>query len=179
MNRPCNRVHKQTNPQVRQPCLSHSSGFKACSTTRGPGRTRWEMRRARVVIRIACGRVRTARGDVAQLGEHLLCKQGVSGSSPLISTMHLVNRIGNRDLSEKRRKRKSGSSTFLILQRLKSGYRSDKLLRVHGGCLGTKSRRRTRLPAKSTGKLEANVDPVISEWGNPPGVMSRHSRLNT
>ena len=27
-----------------------------------------------------------ARGDVAQLGEHLLCKEGVRGSSPLIST---------------------------------------------------------------------------------------------
>src|SRR5438445_3844800 len=27
-----------------------------------------------------------APGDVAQLGEHLLCKQGVSGSNPLIST---------------------------------------------------------------------------------------------
>ena len=27
------------------------------------------------------------RGDVAQTGEHLLCKQGVSGSIPLISTM--------------------------------------------------------------------------------------------
>ena len=26
------------------------------------------------------------RGDVAQLGEHLLCKEGVRGSSPLIST---------------------------------------------------------------------------------------------
>ena len=25
-------------------------------------------------------------GDVAQLGEHLLCKEGVRGSSPLIST---------------------------------------------------------------------------------------------
>ena len=33
-------------------------------------------------------------GDVAQLGEHLLCKQGVGGSSPLISTMHVDNRIG-------------------------------------------------------------------------------------
>jgi hypothetical protein len=27
-----------------------------------------------------------AHGDVAQLGEHLLCKQGVAGSSPAIST---------------------------------------------------------------------------------------------
>jgi hypothetical protein len=27
-----------------------------------------------------------ADGDVAQLGEHLLCKEGVRGSSPLIST---------------------------------------------------------------------------------------------
>ena len=26
-------------------------------------------------------------GGVAQLGEHLLCKQGVSGSNPLISTI--------------------------------------------------------------------------------------------
>ena len=26
------------------------------------------------------------RGDVAQLEEHLLCKQGVVGSSPIIST---------------------------------------------------------------------------------------------
>ena len=31
-----------------------------------------------------------APGDVAQLGEHLLCKQGVSGSSPLISTSTLT-----------------------------------------------------------------------------------------
>ena len=28
-------------------------------------------------------------GDIAQLGEHLLCKQGVSGSIPLISTKGL------------------------------------------------------------------------------------------
>ena len=28
-------------------------------------------------------------GGIAQLGEHLLCKQGVSGSIPLISTMKL------------------------------------------------------------------------------------------
>jgi hypothetical protein len=27
------------------------------------------------------------RGDVAQLEEHLLCKQGVVGSSPIISTI--------------------------------------------------------------------------------------------
>src|SRR6516162_10234287 len=28
-------------------------------------------------------------GRVAQLGEHLLCKQGVRGSNPLTSTIHL------------------------------------------------------------------------------------------
>ena len=28
-----------------------------------------------------------ARGDVAQLGEHRLCKPGVGGSSPLVSTL--------------------------------------------------------------------------------------------
>ena len=31
-------------------------------------------------------------GGIAQLGEHLLCKQGVSGSIPLISTKGLSNR---------------------------------------------------------------------------------------
>ena len=46
----------------------------------------------RSVVRIHKGprsdhkRARTTLGDVAQLGEHLLCKQGVAGSSPAIST---------------------------------------------------------------------------------------------
>ena len=31
--------------------------------------------------------VRRGEGGIAQLGEHLLCKQGVDGSSPSISTM--------------------------------------------------------------------------------------------
>jgi hypothetical protein len=30
--------------------------------------------------------VRAGAGDVAQLGEHLLCKQGVVGSIPIVST---------------------------------------------------------------------------------------------
>ena len=33
------------------------------------------------------------RGDVAQLGEHLLCKEGVRGSSPLISTTISARRV--------------------------------------------------------------------------------------
>ena len=33
--------------------------------------------------------------------------------------------------------------------------------------------------AISLGKLLASVDPGISEWGNPPGVMPGHFRLNT
>ena len=32
---------------------------------------------------------RCSRGRVAQLAEHLLCKQGVRGSNPLTSTNHL------------------------------------------------------------------------------------------
>ena len=31
----------------------------------------------------------TQKGDVAQLGEHLPCKQGVKGSNPSISMMGL------------------------------------------------------------------------------------------
>ena len=34
-------------------------------------------------------------GGVAQLGEHLPCKQGVRGSNPLISTNHLKNQMVN------------------------------------------------------------------------------------
>ena len=35
-------------------------------------------------------------GAVAQLGEHLLCKQGVSGSIPLSSTIFVARRRGQR-----------------------------------------------------------------------------------
>ena len=31
-------------------------------------------------------------GGIAQLGEHLLCKQGVIGSSPIISTTYFLSR---------------------------------------------------------------------------------------
>ena len=34
-------------------------------------------------------------GAVAQLGEHLLCKQGVSGSIPLSSTIRLVLKLAD------------------------------------------------------------------------------------
>jgi hypothetical protein len=54
-----------------------------------------------------------------------------------------------------------------------------KLQRAHGGCLGTRRRRRTWKPAKSHGELDSSVDPWISEWGNPAGVMARHHILNT
>ena len=42
-------------------------------------------------------------GAVAQLGEHLLCKQGVSGSIPLSSTIFLRSRVsGPSDLPSAR-----------------------------------------------------------------------------
>jgi len=62
---------------------------------------------------------------------------------------------------------------------LRSGYRSNKLVRVRGGCLGTKSRRKTRLPAISVGELVTNDDPAVSEWGNLLEVMLERARLNT
>jgi hypothetical protein len=49
-----------------------------------------------------------------------------------------------------------------------------KLLRAHGGCLGARRRRRTWLAAISFGEPQAGVDPEISEWGNPAGVISCH-----
>jgi hypothetical protein len=41
---------------------------------------------------------------------------------------------------------------------------------ANGGCLGSKRRRRTWNPAKSSGELETCVDPEVSEWGNPAYV---------
>tara|TARA_Y100000992_G_scaffold49949_1_gene29348 strand:- start:167 stop:454 length:288 start_codon:yes stop_codon:yes gene_type:complete len=38
------------------------------------------------------------QGDVAQLEEHLLCKQGVVGSSPIISTTRYPNNMDKKDL---------------------------------------------------------------------------------
>ena len=49
-----------------------------------------------------------------------------------------------------------------------------KLLRAHGGCLGIERRRRTWLAAKSSGELQASVDPEMSEWGNPARVIPGH-----
>ena len=53
-----------------------------------------------------------------------------------------------------------------------------KILRAYGGCLGAKSRRRTRSTAKSFGEPQAGFDPEISEWGNPAGVISSNPILN-
>lgn len=42
-----------------------------------------------------------------------------------------------------------------------------KKLSAQGECLGSKRRRKTWQPAKSFGELATNIDPKISEWGNP------------
>ena len=54
-----------------------------------------------------------------------------------------------------------------------------KLVRAYGGCLGAKRRRRAWQAAISFGEPQAGLDPEIPEWGNPPGVISRHPVLNT
>jgi hypothetical protein len=54
------------------------------------------------------------------------------------------------------------------------GTRVDQAVRARGGCLGTGRRRRTWQAAKSRGELQASVDPRVSEWGNPAGVMPGH-----
>jgi hypothetical protein len=46
------------------------------------------------------------------------------------------------------------------------GYMVKKLS-AHGGCLGSKRRRKTWQPAKSLGELATSFDPGVSEWGNP------------
>ena len=49
---------------------------------------------------------------------------------------------------------------------------SRKMVRAHGGCLGTGSRRRTRQAAIVPGERHTRFDPGVSEWENPPGPTS-------
>src|SRR5438094_8049265 len=87
-------VHKQTRFRVSF-CLSHSSDFQGLKTSRGSNavRARRETSTGGAIPRSIRG-----PGDVAQLGEHLLCKQGVSGSNPLISTSTLTTELVYGDL---------------------------------------------------------------------------------
>ena len=52
----------------------------------------------------------TFEGGIAQLGEHLLCKQGVKGSNPFISTQIVESSHGRAGQSpeDRRRHRQSG-----------------------------------------------------------------------
>ena len=56
------------------------------------------------------------------------------------------------------------------------GGASVKRISAHGGCLGMSRRRRTWQAAISLGELQASIDPGMSEWGNPAGVISRHPK---
>ncbi len=77
---------------------------------------------------------------------------------------------------------------FIMLRKSVTKYKQDnyikpifyevKLIRAYSECLGTRRRRRTRLPAKSDGELEVSFDPSISEWGNPARFISCHLARN-
>jgi hypothetical protein len=110
-------------------------------------------------------------GDVAQLGEHLLCKQGVTGSSPVISTRGESDEIARVLLArifDNRIRR------FSSVARRCSPQVVVKLLRANGGCLGAGKRRRAWQAAISLGEPQAGSDPRMPEWGNPGGVMPTH-----
>ena len=138
-------------------------------------------------VRIPCPRGCSSAGRAPAL------QAGGQRFEPAHLHQHIDNRIGLSRSPECRKAKLDPLSNLkgcatratddvtekTALQRLRNGYRSNKLVRVRGGCLGTKSRRKTRLPAISAGELEANDDPAISEWGNPLEVMLEHPWLNT
>ena len=180
------RVHKQTEPGV-QSCLSHSSGRSRSVNL--PRRREFFARggRRRRGAAISTARMPCPRG-CSSAGRAPALQAGGQRFEPAHLHQHIDNRIGLMRSPECRKAINwilfriltfEFDVTDDILQRLKSGYRSNKLIRVRGGCLGTKSRRKTRLPAISAGELEANDDPAISEWGNPLEVMLEHPWLNT
>lgn len=62
-----------------------------------------------------------ADGAVAQLGEHLLCKQGVSGSIPLSSTKSIGVETDGKCLLKKKslhRLRSDACSAYIVKRRL-------------------------------------------------------------
>ena len=127
------------------------------------------------------------RGGLAQLGEHLPCKQGVESSNLLVSTAgepaepYLENRIprhrhprpgkaggpperNGKDNENQRRNEREAAGPHA-----RGAAAGVKLERARGGCLGTGSRRKTRQAAKSCGERHMREDPQVSEWGNPCG----------
>ena len=88
----CNLRETKTQGSQR-PCPSHSSGrSRSGETSRGRVGSRAEgdarnVRRQEGSITVV---FEPCIGDVAQLGEHLPCTQGVTGSSPVISTSTLT-----------------------------------------------------------------------------------------
>ena len=99
-------------------------------------------------------------GDIAQLGEHLPCKQGVTSSNLVISSSgrNCVWKIStlktayenNSKTSEKQKDLREEESTFRqqTYENRPSGAtlctdKRVKLIRAQGGCLGTGSRRKT------------------------------------
>ena len=115
----------------------------------------------------------TYYGGIAQLGERLPCKQEVRSSILLVSTKLIffsqafLDNCIEETHEEKRRRWKRPC------ERCKEASRETevKVIRAYGGCLGAKSRRRTQQAAKSHGEPQAGIDPWMSEWGNPAGVM--------
>ncbi len=177
------RVQQANEPRVLS-CLSHSSDSQGLTTSRGEefSARGGRLPRFRVPL-IARFAVPSSAGRAPAL------QAGGQRFESAHLHQHIDNRIGLSRSPECRKAinwilfRISFVLKFDVtewpLQRLRSGYRSNKLIRVRGGCLGTKSRRKTRLPAISAGELEANDDPAISEWGNPLEVMLEHPWLNT
>ena len=86
---PAECILRETNPGAsRSLVLLTLQAVQGLVTSRG-SRIRVRREAHGMCIAIEGGEPCLATGDVAQLGEHLLCTQGVTGSSPVISTSTL------------------------------------------------------------------------------------------
>ena len=127
---------------------------------------RWRVRFQRCEKSIIKGQL----GDVAQLGEHLPCTQGVRSSILLVSTNNLVG-CTKKELF---RVKAAIGWCWLTKWKGKETYNREDIeviwsreTSAYGGCLGSKRRWRTWYSAKSFGELKTSVNPKMSEWGNP------------
>ena len=100
-------------------------------------------------------------GGVAQLGEHLLCKQGVVGSSPITSTTTVVLEVIGCVAEKPKR------SALLVRPLGESGRNRDA-----GGASGW----RRRPPGKARGMVFVRVNQVLVRLWALPSQVSGSSR---
>ena len=126
-----------------------------------------------------------AHGDVAQLGEHRLCKPGVEGSSPFVSTREHAGRerFSSRPVSCIGAYSSSHSSaawrsakTRTLNPRFRQAVSQNRTISVDSGSSGSRIASRTPASPPSAVTDSTKKNRSASEWPPASSVQSPRSR---